>query len=55
MPPVNLPLVRPQTGTNIFVCPRCGLQCPTHADFVQHFVAQHVPTMVPPPRGPEVK
>jgi uncharacterized C2H2 Zn-finger protein len=51
MPPVQIPLVKPQTGTNIFVCPRCGLKCSTHTAFTEHFVAQHVPPMTGPARG----
>jgi hypothetical protein len=53
VPPVKLPLVKPEIGTNIFVCPRCGERCPTHTAFTEHFVAQHVPAMTPPARGPD--
>jgi hypothetical protein len=52
MPPIQLPLVKPEIGTNVFVCPRCGERCKTHVSFVEHWTAEHVPRMTPPQRGP---
>jgi hypothetical protein len=53
MPPVKIPLVKPDTDTRLFVCPVCRTPCATHSDFTQHFVAQHTPAMTPAGRGPE--
>jgi uncharacterized C2H2 Zn-finger protein len=53
MPSIVLPLVRPETGTNIFPCPRCKARCETHRAFVEHWTAEHVAEMTPPQRGPQ--
>lgn len=54
MPNITSPLVKPETGTNIFVCPRpnCGQKFQTHALFTEHWVAVHVGGMAALPRGP---
>ena len=52
MPSINLPLVKPEIGTNMFTCPNCQARCETHRAFVEHFTDAHVPEMTPPQRGP---
>jgi hypothetical protein len=52
MPSVVLPLVRPEIGTNIFTCPRCGEKCKTHILFVEHWTAAHAPDIGVRQRGP---
>jgi hypothetical protein len=54
MPPIQIPLVKPDSNTRMFICPKCKVPFAQHADFAQHFVAEHTPAMTPPPRGPEV-
>jgi len=53
MPNITLPLVKPETDTGLFCCPRCKAQFATHPEFVTHFAAEHAPDIGVRHRGPQ--